>query len=135
MSIDLDTPEGRKEYLSEKLDDLLDGINESYGTVLMEELLNRLELTIKDFSDEMKVLCDQLVKKQDERQNLLEMLRSKELLFKEVGKGQSSSSTDDTLLDILKSDISDQPTPKSSEESEEDIPLWEKKLSKLKKNK
>ena len=65
MSIDLDTPEGRKEYLSEKLDDLLDGINESYGTVLMEELLNRLELTIKDFSDEMKVLCDQLVKKQE----------------------------------------------------------------------
>ena len=40
MNIDLDSTEGRKQYLSDKLDDLLDGINESYGTVLMEELLN-----------------------------------------------------------------------------------------------
>ena len=39
MSIDLDSTEGRKKYLSEKLDDLLDGINDSYGTLLMEELL------------------------------------------------------------------------------------------------
>ena len=67
MSIDLDTSEGRKQYLSEKLDDLLDGINDCYGTVLMEELLCRLELTIKDFNDEIKTLCDQLVKKQEER--------------------------------------------------------------------
>ena len=52
MSVDLDTTEGRKQYLSDKLDDLLDGINESYGVVLMEELLSRLELTIKDFNDE-----------------------------------------------------------------------------------
>ena len=29
MAIDLDTTEGRKKYLSEKLDDLLDGINDS----------------------------------------------------------------------------------------------------------
>ena len=37
MSIDLDSTEGRKQYLSEKLDDLLEGINDSYGTLLMEE--------------------------------------------------------------------------------------------------
>ena len=54
MSIDLDSTEGRKQYLSEKLDDLLEGINDSYGTLLMEELLTRLELTVKDFNDEMK---------------------------------------------------------------------------------
>ena len=34
----------------------------------MEELLARLELTVKDFNDEMKVLCDQLVTKEKERQ-------------------------------------------------------------------
>ena len=76
MSIDLETPEGRKQYLSDKLDDLLDGINDSYGTILIEELINRLELTIKDFNDEMKTLCQQLIKKQEERQHLLEMLKS-----------------------------------------------------------
>ena len=69
MSIDLDSTEGRKQYLSEKLDDLLEGINDSYGTLLMEELLARLELTVKDFNDEMKVLCDQLVAKEKNGSN------------------------------------------------------------------
>ena len=36
MSIDLDTTEGRKKYLSDKLDDLLDGINDSYGKLLLD---------------------------------------------------------------------------------------------------
>lgn len=110
MSIDLDTTKGRKEYLSEKFDDLLDGINESYGTVLMEELLKRLEITIKDFNDEMKALCDHLVKKQDERLQLLEMLKSNE--------------------DISAKMVSKEPT---SGESEDAVPVWEKKLSQLEK--
>ena len=78
MSIDLDSTEGRKKYLSEKLDDLLEGINDSYGTLLMEELLLRLELTVKDFNDEMKNLCDKLVTKEKERQQLMEMLKTTE---------------------------------------------------------
>ena len=119
MSIDLDNTAGRKQYLSEKLDDLLDGINESYGTVLMEELLNRLELTIKDFNDEMKSLCDQMVKKQEERQHLLEMLRSKAVIQSEKVTVNDSESADNALVDNIDSD------------SDEDTPLWEKKLAKL----
>ena len=76
MSIDLDTTEGRKKYLSEKLDDLLDGINESYGRLLLDELIIRLEMTVKEFNAEMKVLVDQLVKKEKERQQILEMMKS-----------------------------------------------------------
>ena len=121
MSIDLDNTAGRKQYLSEKLDDLLDGINESYGTVLMEELLNRLELTIKDFNDEMKSLCDQMVKKQEERQHLLEMLRSKAVTPSKAVTGKDSGSADNALVDNIDSD------------PDEDIPLWEKKLAKLEK--
>ena len=121
MSIDLDNTAGRKQYLSEKLDDLLDGINESYGTVLMEELLNRLELTIKDFNDEMKSLCDQMVKKQEERQHLLEMLRSKAVMPSKTMTVKDSSSADNALVDNIDSD------------PDEDIPLWEKKLAKLEK--
>ena len=121
MSIDLDSTEGRKQYLSEKLDDLLEGINDSYGTLLMEELLARLELTVKDFNDEMKVLCDQLVTKEKERQQLMEMLKT----------------TDGIPPDTQ------QPTPDISEavdpghmeieELDEDVPEWEKKLAKLEK--
>ena len=133
MSIDLDNTAGRKQYLSEKLDDLLDGINESYGTVLMEELLNRLELTIKDFNDEMKNLCDQMIKKQEERQHLLEMLRSKAVMPSKTMTVKDSSSADNALVDNIDSEIPNQEAYLASEYSDEDTPLWEKKLAKLEK--
>ena len=133
MSIDLDNTAGRKQYLSEKLDDLLDGINESYGTVLMEELLNRLELTIKDFNDEMKNLCDQMIKKQEERQHLLEMLKSKAVMPSKTVTVKDSESADNALVDNIDSKIPNQETYSASEDSDEDTPLWEKKLAKLEK--
>ena len=133
MSIDLDTKEGRKQYLSDKLDDLLDGINDSYGTVLMEELLSRLELTIRDFNDEMKILCSQLVKKQEERQHLLEMLKSREVMSMQAENQNSLISDDNLPLDIPSSEISNQDIPSMVEQSDEEIPAWEKKLAKLEK--
>ena len=124
MSIDLDSTEGRKEYLSEKLDDLLDGINDSYGTLLMEELLARLELTVKDFNDEMKVLCEQLVDKEKERQQLLEMLKTTEVII----PPKIDNSINKENLNIAEENI--MPVV---EELDEDIPEWEKKLAKLEK--
>ena len=124
MSIDLDSTEGRKQYLSEKLDDLLEGINDSYGTLLMEELLARLELTVKDFNDEMKVLCDQLVTKEKERQQLMEMLKTTDGLPAPAPGGapvaQDASQTAETAF-------------VETEELGEDAPEWEKKLAKLEK--
>ena len=124
MSIDLDSTEGRKHYLSEKLDDLLEGINDSYGTLLMEELLARLELTIKDFNDEMKNICDELVKKEKERQQLLEMLKSTDGM-----QEPTPAPTQTTVSDTDPEDISHI----AIEETEEDVPEWEKKLAKLEK--
>ena len=124
MSIDLNSTEGRKHYLTEKLDDLLEGINDSYGTLLMEELLARLELTIKDFNDEIKNLCDELVKKEKERQQLLEMLKSTDGI-----QETTPTSTQTTVSDTEPEDI----TPIKIEEVEDDVPEWEKKLAKLEK--
>jgi len=124
LSIDLNSTEGRKHYLTEKLDDLLEGINDSYGTLLMEELLARLELTIKDFNDEIKNLCDELVKKEKERQQLLEMLKSTDGMQK-----PTLAPTQTTVSDTRPEDIS----PIKIEEPEEDAPKWEKKLAKLEK--
>ena len=124
MSIDLDSTEGRKHYLSEKLDDLLEGINDSYGTLLMEELLARLELTIKDFNDEMKNLCDELVKKEKERQQLLEMLKSTNGIQK-----PTPVPTQTTIADTEPKDMA----PIKIAEPEEDVSEWEKKLAKLEK--
>ena len=123
MSIDLDSTEGRKQYLSEKLDDLLEGINDSYGTILMEELLSRLELTVKDFNDEMKTLCGQLVKQEQERQQLLEMLKSSADMPVPVSDAAPVDGGDE---------VSDAPLV-ATDEPEEDIPEWEKKLAKLEK--
>ena len=124
MSIDLDSTEGRKQYLSEKLDDLLEGINDSYGTLLMEELLARLELTVKDFNDEMKNLCDQLVTKEKERQQLMEMLKNTDGIPAPVSDIQQSTQNIGKTVDPGNMEI---------EETEEDVPEWEKKLAKLEK--
>ena len=124
MSIDLDSTEGRKQYLSEKLDDLLEGINDSYGTLLMEELLARLELTVKDFNDEMKVLCDQLVTKEKERQQLMEMLKTTDGLPAPASSGAPSAQDASQSVET---------TFVETEELGEDVPEWEKKLAKLEK--
>ena len=124
MSIDLDSTEGRKQYLSEKLDDLLEGINDSYGTLLMEELLARLELTVKDFNDEMKVLCDELVTKEKERQHLMEMLKTTDI---------ASTSETDMQNPLNDKSIPVDPGIIDIEEPDPDVPEWEKKLAKLEK--
>ena len=124
MSIDLDSTEGRKQYLSEKLDDLLEGINDSYGTLLMEELLMRLELTVKDFNDEMKVLCDQLVTKEKERQQLMEMLKTTDITAISSTDVQNPTQDQSEPVDPGIIDIDD---------SDDDMPEWEKKLAKLEK--
>ena len=124
MSIDLDSTEGRKQYLSEKLDDLLEGINDSYGTLLMEELLARLELTVKDFNDEMKVLCDQLVTKEKERQQLMEMLKTTDGL--PVPAPGGAPAAQDVSQSVETAFV-------ETEELGEDVPEWEKKLAKLEK--
>ncbi|MDP7465083.1 MAG: hypothetical protein QF795_02005 [Candidatus Marinimicrobia bacterium] len=124
MSIDLDSTEGRKQYLSEKLDDLLEGINDSYGTLLMEELLARLELTVRDFNDEMKILCDQLVQKEEERQQLMEMLKTTDGIPAPASDTQQPTPDTSETVD---------PGHMEIEELDEDVPEWEKKLAKLEK--
>ena len=112
MSIDLDTTEGRKKYLSDKLDDLLDGINDSYGKLLLDELIIRLELTVKDFNEEMKVLVERLVKKEKERQQILEMMKS-------------SASTDISETNIEEN--------ADAEIDMSELSEWEQKLAKIEK--
>ena len=90
----------------------------------MEELLARLELTIKDFNDEIKNLCDELVKKEKERQQLLEMLKSTDGMQK-----PTPAPIQTTVSGTEPEDMA----PIAIEEVEEDVPEWEKKLAKLEK--
>ena len=119
MELDFNSEGSRKNYLKDKLDDLLEGISDTYGTSLMEELINRLELTIKDFNEEMSALCDELVKKEKERQQILDLIKS----------GDSAVSP---VSDIPKeSDESEVIKMSELEPKEEELTEWEKKLSQL----
>ena len=124
-NIDLDSSEGRKSYLTEKLNDLIKGINENYGTVLLDELVNRLEITIRDFNDEMKDLCDKLVNKEKERQQILDLIKTGDGGIEMPNDSQGGNGTNESQSD--KQSVGDLDTPISEDELTE----WEKKLSQL----
>ena len=96
--MELDTADGRKKYLSEKLDNLLDGINDSYGKMLLEELIGRLETTIKDFNDEIVELCSQLAAKEKERQHVIDMMKNET----DVSEDEASTDWEKKLEEIEK---------------------------------
>ena len=108
MSIDFSKKEQREGYLQNKLDDLLDGINASYGQSLLDELMIRLEATIDDFNKEVDDLMDSLKKSSDEKEKLLQQIKS----------GEVDSTQDD------------KPTADGEEASKEKAELseWEKRL-------
>ena len=76
MSIDFGKKEAREGYLQTKLDDLLDGINASYGQSLLDELMSRLEATIDDFNKEVDILMDSLKKSSEEKEKLIQKIKA-----------------------------------------------------------
>ena len=109
MSIDFSKKEQREGYLQNKLDDLLDGINASYGQSLLDELMIRLEATIDDFNKEVDDLMDSLKKSSDEKEKLLQQIKSGEM--------------EKTVESISSDDINEGSTTEKTELSE-----WEKRL-------
>ena len=92
MSIDFSKKEQREGYLQNKLDDLLDGINASYGQSLLDELMIRLEATIDDFNKEVDDLMDSLKKSSDEKEKLLQQIKSGEIEDLKDENSQSAES-------------------------------------------
>lgn len=76
MSIDFGKKEAREGYLQTKLDDLLDGINASYGQSLLDELMSRLEATIDDFNKEVDTLMNSLKKSSEEKEKLIQKIKA-----------------------------------------------------------
>ena len=70
MTIDFESKDGRQNYLNEKLDNLLSGINASYGQVLLDELVTRLQRTLADFNEEVEGIMGDL-KDSSDRRNLI----------------------------------------------------------------
>ena len=108
MSIDFSKKEQREGYLQNKLDDLLDGINASYGQSLLDELMIRLEATIDDFNKEVDDLMDSLKKSSDEKEKLLHQIKSGEIEDPKDDNSQSAES--------------------ESSEDKQELSEWEKRL-------
>ena len=67
MGTDLSTQEGRKSFINDTLSDLLSGINDTYGPILLDELLKRIEYTINEFNSEIVNAFSQLKEKDKQR--------------------------------------------------------------------
>ena len=109
MSIDFSKKEDREGYLQAKLDDLLDGINASYGQSLLDELMVRLETTIDDFNKEVDDLMDSLKKSSDEKEKLMQKIKA----------GESEKSAKANQASVGADDTSDE---------DRDLSEWEKRL-------
>tara|TARA_B100000700_G_C14597330_1_gene647419 strand:- start:147 stop:506 length:360 start_codon:yes stop_codon:yes gene_type:complete len=80
VAIDLSTPEGRSSYLTDSLSDLINGVDSTYGTLIFDELLKRIDKTIKDFNSEMENIFDELKVNEKKRQTMLRKLKSTKTL-------------------------------------------------------
>ena len=97
MSIDFENKDGMNNYLSEKLDDLLGGINASYGQVLLDELVTRLQRTLADFNEEVEGIMGELKDSSDRRSQIIHDLMEGKELSKPVDHSESEDqSADDT---------------------------------------
>tara|TARA_B000000557_G_C20745583_1_gene430534 strand:- start:450 stop:770 length:321 start_codon:yes stop_codon:yes gene_type:complete len=106
--MNFETQEGRANYLNDKLDNLLSGINASYGQALLDELVTRLTRTIDDFNQEVEEIMGDLKESSDRRSQIIHDLME--------GNDISNSDTE--------SDGSD-------DKSTGEMSAWEKKLEGL----
>ena len=112
MSIDFGKKEAREGYLQTKLDDLLDGINASYGQSLLDELMSRLEATIDDFNKEVDILMDSLKKSSEEKEKLIQKIKAGKTPKADAEGADAGKSTGD----------------KSEIEEDRELSEWEKRL-------
>ena len=92
MTIDFESKDGRQNYLNEKLDNLLSGINASYGQDLLNELVTRLHRTLADFNEEVEGIMGDLKNSSDRRNQIIHDLME----GKESSSDGASSDGDDT---------------------------------------
>ena len=113
MSIEFNNQDSRLGYLNEKLDDLLEGINSSYGEELFNELVLRLDRTINDFNDEISELTEAVKGNSEKRAEIIHTLM----------EGSDSISTNQNSQDN---------TTEWSNLDSEIMSEWEKRLEGLK---
>jgi len=101
VSIEFNNQDSRLGYLNDKLDDLLDGINASYGEELFNELVKRLERTVNDFNDEISVLTEEVKGNSEKRAEIIHtLMEGQDMAQTETtaDEGQETSNLDSEIL-------------------------------------
>ena len=111
--------QGRQDYLNNKLDDLLDGINASYGQELLNELVRRLNRTIEDFNEEFQGIIGNLKDNSERRNQILhDLMEGKKLVSNNVASDAFNNETE-TM------------EPGDSNSNTEEMSAWERRLEGL----
>ena len=114
MASEINTKDQLTAMLSAKLNEFLDGVSDSYGKVILDELVARLEYTVTDFKDEVGDIMEQMLENAANKKEILADLIARETkpdVDEEVTNGESSSG--------------------SKGESDREMSEWEKKLEQL----
>ncbi len=100
MAIDLSTPEGRSSYLNDKLSDLINGVDSTYGNIIFDELLKRIDSTIKDFNSEMESVFDELKVNEKKRQSALLKIKKQKNPDEKKEEAKQKKEWEKKLLDL-----------------------------------
>ena len=114
MASEINTKDQLAAMLSAKLNEFLDGVSDSYGKVILDELVARLEYTVTDFKDEVGDIMEQMLENAANKKEILADLIARETkpdVAEEVTNGEASEG--------------------SAGESDRDMSEWEKKLEQL----
>ena len=119
MAIDLSTPEGRSSYLQDSLSDLINGVDSTYGTLIFDELIKRIDKTIKDFNSEMESIFDELKVNEKKRQALLRKLRSNKTLDEQQEAEKEKKEWEQKLLALYGKDSKEHESTQTKKEEED----------------
>ena len=85
MATDLNSSKGRKAFINDNLSGLLSGINDTYGPIILDELLKRIENTITEFNEEINSAFTLLKERDKKRKEFYNEINEDD----EKEKGQS----------------------------------------------
>ena len=114
MASEINTKDQLAAMLSAKLNEFLDGVSDSYGKVILDELVARLEYTVTDFKDEVGDIMEQMLENAANKKEILADLIARE-----------------TKPDVAEEATNGKASAGSAEESDREMSEWEKKLEQL----
>ena len=114
MASEINTKDQLAAMLSAKLNEFLDGVSDSYGQVILDELVARLEYTVTDFKDEVGDIMEQMLENAANKKEILANLIARE-----------------TKPTVVEEGTNGEAAAGSAEEGDREMSEWEKKLEQL----